>query len=433
MVAELQVTTTNASRWGRILTIEFPRSELDSERSKALRDLQKRMVRPGFRKGKVPRALVEKEFGDSLQRDALDKLIPQVCSQAIEQEKLDIISTPKVKSLDLDHPDTVRLEVELDVRPEIHLADLESLHAERWKPVASAEDVAKALESVRDQRAEFIKVDRPAQDGDIISVSYVPLDDAGNEQTDQRVENYPFQLGEGQVVAEFEAAVRGLSAGDTARAEVRYPENHDNPDLAGRLVAMILTVNEVKEKRLPELDDELARDLDLEDLEDLRGKVQQDLERRLAQEADRDLEDSLVDALIAANPIEPPQSMVEAYLSAVMRDYEERHRQMQRQIDAEQRAEMETQARPAAEKAVKRMLLLDELRRKFDLDVSEEDVDKWIQERVEAGGDEGSKIRQYFAEPERRRRLRGELTDARVFDHVKSKAVISEIARPGAS
>jgi trigger factor len=433
MVADLQVTTTNASRWGRILTIEFPRSELDSERSKALRDLQKRMVRPGFRKGKVPRALVEKEFGDSLQRDALDKLIPQVCSQAIEQENLDIISTPKVKSLDLDHPDTVRLEVELDVRPEIHLAELESLRAERWKPEPADADVDKALEAVRDQRAEYLKVEREAQDGDIVSVSYVPLDDSGNEQSDQRVENYPFQLGEGQVVAEFESAVRGLAAGGTARVEVRYPENHDNPELAGRLVAMILTVNEVKEKRLPELDDELARDLDLENLEELRGRVREDLERRLAQESDRDLEERLVDALIVANPVEPPQSMVDAYLSAVMRDYEERHRQMQMEVDVEKRQEMETQARPAAERAVKRMLLLDELRKKYDLEATEEDVDKWIQERVEAGGDEGSKIRKYFADPERRRRLRGELTDARVFEHVKSKAVISEVPRPSAT
>jgi trigger factor len=152
-MSDLQVTTVNASRWGRILTIEFPRRELETERGNVLRDLQKRMVRPGFRKGKVPRAMVEKEFGEQLQQDALEKLLPEVCIQAIEQEKLDVISRPTVKSLDLDHPELVRVEVELDVRPEIHLEPLESLQAQRWTPQATDDDLAKAMESVIEQRA----------------------------------------------------------------------------------------------------------------------------------------------------------------------------------------------------------------------------------------------------------------------------------------
>ena len=428
-MSDLQVTTTNASRWGRILTIEFPRSELETERRKVLSDLQKRMVRPGFRKGKVPRAMVEKEFGEQLQQDALEKLLPEVCTQAIEQEKLDVISRPMVKSLDLDHPDTVRVEVELDVRPEIHLESLETLKAERWKPEPTEDDLSKAMDRVRDQRAEFIKVERKAVDGDIVSVSYVPLDDAGNEQSQQKVENYPFQLGEGQVVAEFEEAVRGLQDGDTARAEIRYPANHDNPELAGKLVAMILTVNEVKEKRLPQLDDELARDLDLENLEELRSKVREDLERRLAQESERDLQERIVDALLAANPLEPPVSMVDTYMAAVMHDYEKRHQQMQMPVDPEKRQEMQASARPAAERAVKRTLLIEELKKNFELEASEEDVDKWIEEKVEAGGTEGKKVRSFFADPDRRRRLRGELTDTRVFDYIKSKATITEVPR----
>jgi len=433
MTGDLQVTTTNASRWGRILTIEFPKAELETERGRVLRDLQKRIVRPGFRKGKVPRHLVEKEFGDQLQHDALEKLIPAVCTRAIEQENLDIISMPKVKSLDLDHPETVRVEVELDVRPEVAIEEVDTLQAQRWIAEVKPEEVDQALESVRNQRAEYLKVERAAQDGDIVSVSYAPVDEAGNEQTDQRVENYPFQLGEGQVVAEFESAVRGLSAGDTSRVEVRYPDNHEDPNLAGKLVAMILTVNEVKEKRLPALDDELARDLDLESLDELRAKVGEDLQRRLGQEADRDLEERLVDALISANPVDPPGSMVENYLAAVLRDYEERHRQMQVPVDPDKRQEMETQARPVAERAVKRMLLMDAVKKKYELDVTEEDVDKWIQERVEAEGDEGKKVRAFFADPERRRRLRGELTDTRIFDFIKSKATISEIPRPSAT
>ena len=427
---DLTVTTEKASAWGRILTIEFARTHFDAEREKVLRDLRRQVTRPGFRKGKVPRDLVERDFGARIQADTLEKLLPLVCSRAIEQEGLDVISPPSVKSLDLDHPERVRMDVELDVRPKLNLGPLDTLQAERWKPELRDEDVEQALERVRDEQAQFANVDREARDGDFVLVSYVPLDESGEERTSQRVDNYPFQLGENQVVAEFDEAVRGLSAGDTAKAQVHYAADHDNKELAGKDVAFVLTLKEVKEKRLPNLDDELARDLGLDDLEGLRKRVRDDLARKIEEESERDVREKLVDAMLAAYPFEAPKSMVERYLDAVTQDYDERHRRMQMQPEAEKREEFRNSARPAAERAVRRMLLVEKLQNEHDLKASEEDVDKWIEERVQAEDSKDSRVRKFFADPERRRRLRSDLTEDRVFEFVKGKAQIKEATRP---
>jgi trigger factor len=273
-------------------------------------------------------------------------------------------------------------------------------------------------------------VPREARDGDFVLVRYVPLDAAGNEIAAKRVENYPFQLGEGQVVAEFESAVRGLVAGQTARAEVHYAADHEDPELAGKLVAFVLTLQDVKEKHLPAVDEDLARDLGLENLEELRQRVRTDLEHKLTQESDRDLREKLVDAMIAQHAFDVPQSMVERYLDFVVADYEERHQRLRLELPAEKRDALRVSARPAAERAARRSLLLDHLATLHDLQASAEEVDRWIEEKVQADGRDAQRIRGFFAEPERRRRLRGDLTEDKVFAFVQGQAQVVEVPRP---
>jgi trigger factor len=426
----LQVSVESPTQWGRVLTIEFARGRYDEEYERVVRDLRKRVVRPGFRKGKVPRQLVERDFGERIRADVLQALIPDVCDRAFKQERLDVISTPSVRTLDLEHPDTVRLEVELDVRPRIEFAPLENLQAERWITHVTDADTEAALQRLRDQQAEFVAVDRQAVDGDFVNVTYVPLDDAGNPQVSQQVENYPFQLGQRQVVAEIESAVRGLAVGGTARADVRYEPDGNTPGDAGKLVALLLTVKEVKEKRLPDLDDELARDLGQQDLEQLRSRVRADLSRRQAEENDRMLVEKLVDGLIAANPFEAPQTVVQRFLEAMESDFEARYQRAHRTLADADRQTFRNAARPEAERAARRTLLLEAIRTQFQIEVSEEDVDRWIEERVQAGGSESGTIRAFFAEPNRRRRLRNEMLEHRVLEFVRSKATIREVPRP---
>jgi len=427
---ELKVQTTNASTWGRILSIEFARTHLEAERARVVSDLRRKVVRPGFRKGKVPRELIERDFAARIDADALEKLIPTVTSRAIEQEGLDVISVPSVRTLDLDHPEFVRMDVEFDIRPRLPSIAPEALRVERWTPEVRDADIERALDSIREEQAQYVSVPREARDGDFVLVRYVPLDAAGNEIAAKRVENYPFQLGEGQVVAEFESAVRGLVAGQTARAEVHYAADHEDPELAGKLVAFVLTLQDVKEKHLPAVDEDLARDLGLENLEELRQRVRTDLEHKLTQESDRDLREKLVDAMIAQHAFDVPQSMVERYLDFVVADYEERHQRLRLELPAEKRDALRVSARPAAERAARRSLLLDHLATLHDLQASAEEVDRWIEEKVQADGRDAQRIRGFFAEPERRRRLRGDLTEDKVFAFVQGQAQVVEVPRP---
>lgn len=427
---QLRVSTRSPSQWGRVLSIEIPRARFDSLRESVVRDLRRRVTRPGFRTGHVPRALVERDFAGRIESTTLEKLIPELCGEAIERESLDVISPPRVQNLVLDDPEVVRFDVEVDVRPEIELQPFDGLQGTRRLTAVEAAHVDRALGEIREQWARFEGVDREARDGDFVQVSYVPLDAAGQEVASQKVENYPFQVGAGNVVPEFETAVRGKRAGETGGAEVRYGDDHADPDLAGKLVAFILTVQAVKEKRLPELDDEFAKDLGAESLEALQQRVREDLEKRVQDESERDLRDSLVDALLQRNTFEAPRSMVERYLEILVGEYDERRQRAHLPPDEEERRKFAESIRPAADRSVRRQLLLDRVAETQSLYASEEDVDKWIEDRVEAGGPEATRMRAFFSDKQRRRQLRSELTDQRVFDFLKSRAEIRDIQTP---
>src|SRR5262249_55070611 len=156
--------------------------------------------------------------------------------------------------------------------------------------------------------------------------SYVPLDGDGNERPSEKVENYPFQLGAPGAVPEFEQAARGRRAGETVTTSIDYPAATENPEWAGQRVGFHVTVQAVKEKRVPAADDDLARELGLQSLDELQQRLRADLEHRLQEESEKDLRESLVDHLLGANAFEAPASMVEQYLEAVRHDWEERGR-----------------------------------------------------------------------------------------------------------
>jgi trigger factor len=427
----LRVSTASPSQWGRVLSIEVPRQRFDALRAEVVRDLRRRIARPGFRKGHVPAAIVERDFAARIESTTLEKFIPDVCREAIRQESLDVISSPEVQNLVLDDPSVVRLDLAVEVRPRVALRPLDGLRGRRWTAVVGDEHIDRTLADVREQHAQYVDVEREARDGDVVLVGYVPLDAEGRERSAQRVENYPLRLGAVGGLAEFEAAVRGRQAGDVARPEVRYPEDHGDASVAGKTVAFVLTVQVVKEKRLPDLD-ELARELGFETLAALRDRIRADLEQRVRDESERDLRESLVDALIQANPLEAPHSMVEQFLELVLADWDERHRRAGQTPDPERRQELARAAHPGAERAAKRAVLLECVAREHGCAVSEEDVDKWIEDKVQAGGSGASEMRAYFADARRRRRLRGELQDDRVFEFLKSKAEIVEEQRPAA-
>jgi trigger factor len=427
---DIRVSTRSPSQWGRVLSIEVPRARYQSVRDEVARDVRKRVTRPGFRKGHVPAAIVERDFAAHIDETALERLIPAACDQAIAHEGLDVLSQPRVQNLSLDDPDAVRFDLELEVRPRLELRPLDGLQGTRWTAAITDAHIDRALDELREEHAQFVDVEREARDGDIVVVAHAPLDDSGAPRAEQQVENYPFQLGGGNVVAEFEAAARGRRASESARAEIAYPVDYEDAELAGRTIPFQVTVRAVKEKRLPALDDDLGRTLGLDDLAALRQQIRADLERRIASESERDLRESLVDHLLRDNTFEAPQTMVEQFLDVVRKDWEERRERLrQGPPDDAQRQEFLQAARPAAERMVRRGLLLDQLATQHGIAVSEEDVDSWIEERVVAGGSRAAEVRAFFADVRRRRRLRSDLAEEKVFAFLAGKAQVTEVTR----
>jgi trigger factor len=307
--------------------------------------------------------------------------------------------------------------VELEVRPELELERIGGFAVVREQPAIGDQQVEEVLQRLRAENAVW----KPRENetpvaGDMATVEITPLDDATSAEP-SRPRRYQIVIGEGQALPAVEDAVRTLTAGEEADFDVALPESPDAPEGPTRPHRMHIRMIEVQAPQLPELDDEFARGLgDFNDLDTLRARVREDLEREAAREAERGLRMQLVQNIIEANPFDVPQSMVQNYLERVMPEREGG--------DAGQLQEMRTQMWPAAEQALKRMLVLERIAELEALRATPAELDQRIDELAERLGRPRGEVIGQLRKNGRLDELEQEITEEKVFEYLKA---LSEI------
>src|SRR5215469_2835534 len=243
------------------LTIEVPPEQVDRAYDRALNRLAQRVRIGGFRPGKAPRPLVEARVGPAAVREeVVDTLVPGLVSRALRDNNIDAIDRPRVEVQELERGRPGRFTARVSVMPEVTLPDLDTLHVERQHTEVDDEMVGRRIRDLLDQRAEIEPVDREVRAGDIVVADLRVIVDGREIESEARKAS-EFELSEDRVVPELMAALPGRSVGEVATAEVTLPENHSDEDLRGKPATLQLTVQGLKEKRVPELTDELAQEL----------------------------------------------------------------------------------------------------------------------------------------------------------------------------
>jgi len=368
----------------RRLAVEAPVDIVQKEWERAYGRVQKRAALPGFRRGHVPRSLVKLHFADDVRREVAEHLIPDMYRQALTEARIDPVNEPDLQDLTLEENTPLSFKAVVEVKPTIALGDYRGVEVEHAPATVTDADVAETLERMREQHAEFRSVERAAASGDLVVVDYTLSPDDHEPST---ATGYHFLVGSGTVLPEIDAAVVGLKAGDECEVAIRFADDHRLESLRGKGGKATLKVGEVKEKILPALDDEFAKSLgEFETLEAVRAEARKQLEAAREAEGRRALEDKVVDLLLARHEFGVPEAMVMRQVAHQVEHTRERLRRQGVNPDGIQwdYAKIVGELRPAAEKGVRRALLLEAIAEQESIAAGEAELDAEVEKFAKA-------------------------------------------------
>jgi len=368
----------------RRLAVEAPVDVVQKEWERAYGRVQKRAALPGFRKGHVPRSLVKLHFADDVRREVAEHLIPDVYRQALTEARIDPVNEPDLQELTLEENSPLSFKAVVEVKPAITLKDYRGVEVEHTPPAVTDADVADTLERMRDQHAEFRSVERTAATGDLVVVDYTLAPDDHEPST---ATGYHFVVGSGTVLPEIDAAAVGLKAGDEREVAVHFADDHRMESLRGKGGTAKLKVSEVKEKVLPTLDDEFAKGLgEFETLEAVRAELRTQLTTAREAEGRRALEDKVVELLLARHEFGVPDAMVMRQVAHQVEHTRERLRRQGVDPDGIQwdYPKIVGELRPAAEKGVRRALLLEAIAEQESIAATDAELDAEVDKFAKA-------------------------------------------------
>ena len=413
---QLQISVEEGERWRRTMSVTVPSGMVSSERRRLTGELAARVKLPGFRKGHVPSSVVEKRFGDSLSREALDKLIGAAYREALSQQELSPISEGEVGNVQYEPDRELTFSISFDVQPEIELSRLGGFKVER-PPIEGLDDRLKeVLGRLREQRGTWQPVDdgRP-EDGDLVGVEIQRIEDGEAGE----VQPYELVLGQGDAIPDIEKAIKSLEVEGSGEFVVRFPDDFPNEERRGREEQLLVRLNSRQGLEVPELDADFAESLgDFASVDDLTEKIRADLEKEAEERAESVVRGKLLDAILDANPFTVPVSMVDRYVESLLGNPEG--------VSPEKLVEAREQISPQAEHAVKRILAIDRLSEIQDLRATEEELDSRIEEIAEKSGDTPAQIYANLQKSERLEALEREITERKVFDFLKEQSEITE-------
>jgi trigger factor len=421
-----QISVESPEAWQRVIKVQVPRAEYDRQYQERLSAAVRDHKRPGFRKGKTPRSMVEKEQGGRLRAEAFEALVPQAYRAAVIEHQLYPITEPKLENLVFDEDKDLAFDLKVEVRPEVTDVEFEGLAVQERQVEITSAEVDEFLERLRDNRAVFEVVDRPAAAGDRLVLDLVPRGEDGELQEDRRMSGQHLELGAETNLPAFNEALEGATAGQDLEVSVPYPDDYPSEDLRGRTITFACHLVQVETKVTPEVDDAFAAQLqEGQTLLELRARIRESLEAEAKKRVSQDLDDQVLDRLIERNEVPVPPSMVEAWLQSGVQDLHQRAQQVGREASDADVAEYREAARPAIERQIKGMFLFEAVRRQEGIEVTDEDIDARVAEVAAEHGFDVDKYRQYVQKGEEKDRIRHDILERRTYDFLLSRAEVT--------
>lgn len=410
----------------RELSIEVPEEEVSRAFERAYGRLRKSVRIPGFRKGKIPQSILKRHYHDTVERDVLETLIPESCATALEENALEAVGQPKVDAVEINDREALRFKATIEVIPPFDTPSYEGREFTKPVPRVQDEDVAHMLEHLREQNAQLESTeDRPVQEGD-----YVVLDITGTvdgvERDDLKSQGQVFRVGQGDLLPEFEEALPGAVVDETRRVEAIFPDEHRNPELAGKTAHFGVTVREIKIPVYPDLNDEFARTLgEYNSLEDIRAAVREDLEKTAEAQGMSALKESVLEALTGELQFEIPQGLLKAERDALIQQiYAMVSPEDRKQLDPEKlAAELDPQTR----RNIRQRILMDRIADQTDTRVTASQVEAEVRRMAERNGKPYTEFRSILENRDGMAGIEAELRRGKALDYIIEKSRINVI------
>ena len=399
----------------RRLSISVSADRVADARERAAKRVAQKVRLPGFRPGKAPAAVVRKKFAEEIKQEALDTLMREAYQSVIETEKLEPITQPHAHDVKYDDGQPLTFELHCEVKPEIELARLSGFRVTRPAPAVTDEQVNEQIAHLRDQRATWAPVEEKPREGDMVTVLLASTDDGGVMPDGKE---YRLVIGAGQAITAIEEVITELAPGATIERPIKWPDDFPDEAQRGKSKLVRITLNEVKRKSMPPLDDALARELgDFESLDALTKAVREDLTANAEREADATVRGALMEDILAANSFDVPPSWVRSLVGSYAQAY---------QIPEPELEKFSAEFRPMAERQVRRDLVVETVAAREKLAATEKDVDDRIGEMAAKRGAEPAQVYAALQKANRLREIERGITEDRVFDYLLKQNTVEQ-------
>lgn len=385
------------------LTVEVPAETVDAAIDEAFKKVVKKVQAPGFRKGKMPRKMFERMYGvEALYNDALDIILPEAYSNALDEADVEPIAQPEIEIDEMEKGKALVFKAHVTLKPEVKLGDYKGLEVTRQETEVTDEEIEQQLKDRQTALAEMVvKEDGAVENGDTVNLDFEGFVD-GEAFEGGKAEGYDLEIGSGSFIPGFEEQVVGMKQGEEKDVEVTFPEEYHATELAGKPAVFKVKVHEIKSKEVPELDDELAKEIDesVESLEELRTKMKEQTEQDKKGASETAMRDDLVEAAARNAEIDIPEVMIDSEVDRMMDEFGQRLQMQGMNLDlyfqfsGQDEAALRAQMRDDALSRVRVSLTLEAIGAAEGLEVTEEEINAELEKMSEQFGMEVDQIKQ---------------------------------------
>lgn len=392
------------------LTIEVSADDLEKALQSAYNRQKSKISIPGFRKGKVPRQMVEKMYGAEIfYDDAANALLPKAYSEAYDECGLDIVSQPKIDIVQIEKGKPFIFTAEVATKPEVTLGEYKGLKVDKVSNRVTQKEIDAKLQEEAEKNARTITVeDRPVQDGDEVILDFEGFVD-GEAFEGGKGENYPLTIGSGSFIPGFEEQLIGVESGKETEVNVTFPEDYHAEDLKGKAAVFKCTIHEIKAKELPEIDDEFAAEVsEFDTLDEYKADIKAKIKEQKEKEGKSKQEDQAVEQAIANASMEIPDAMIDTQARQMLDDFSQRMAQQGLTIEqyyqftGSSAEKMMEDLKPQAVKRIQTRLVLETIAKAENIEISDEKLDEEIAKMAEAYKMEADKLKEYMGEAEKK-------------------------------
>jgi trigger factor len=413
----MKVQVEDLSAVKKRLTIEVPSNDVEKEVKAAYTELKGAASVPGFRKGNIPEKILRQKFAGQVMGDVTTRLVQKTYPEALKDRDITPVDSPEIELKKMEEGGPFVYSATVEVSPTLDVKGYRAMALQRKSVWVTDKEVEEGLKRLRQSHAEFKDVERPAALGDMVVMDFEGTVE-GKPVEGARAVDYSIVLGKGQLIQGFDESLAGAEAGSTVEVRTTFPEAHRDEGIAGKEAVFDVRVKAVKQRVLPALDDEFAKDLNSENLEELRGKVKHEIEKAKQREEKERVRAEALEKLINENPFEVPTSVVERHLSVILSAVEENKKLGI--VDPRDKAlgleKLKERYREAAVKRAKADILLDTIERKEKIEVTDTELEEYIKDMAEKTGSTPEAVRGRVEKEGTVELIRDRLKREKVFD-----------------